>query len=147
MDKQPIWTRWGVAEIELLRRYSRISPGTHAALPFSLTLTEVVVMEGKEVGQYNLVLDALIAENARRVQHFSTIGWWLNTTAQRVLSNRGKRVDFDGDIFDFVVAKLTCGLEDRDTDSGHQRFRVLSIVWSDPRPADHPLPLDTGRTA
>jgi hypothetical protein len=138
MSKPLIWTRRGVAEIELLRRYGRLKVGTLATITFRLEFKEVVVMEGKDVGQYELIVDGRVADDPRRIQSYQSIGWGFNTTSWFFMSSRTERIRFEGDVFDYALLTVRHGLERRDTESKQQRFRVVEVRWEDARPADHP---------
>jgi hypothetical protein len=140
MSKPLIWTRRGVAEIELLRRYGRLKVGTRATIPFRLEFKEIVVMEGKDVGQYELIIDGHVANDPRRLLSYKPIGWLFNKTNWFFIPRRGESFRFQGDVFDYALVSAETSLESRTTDSKQQRFRVLSVTWQDPRPADHPEP-------
>lgn len=131
-----VWTRRGEAEIELLRRYGRLKVGTRATIAFRLEFKEVVVIEGKDVGQYERIIDGQVADDPRRIQSYQSIGWVFNTTNWFFMAS-GR---FEGDVFDYALLTVRHGLERRDTESKQQRFRVLEVRWRDARPADHPEP-------
>jgi hypothetical protein len=129
-----MWERRGSAEIELLRRYGRQRVGARAVVPFVLQFKGVANIKGEDVGQYELVATLQIADDPRRSMSYAPIGWRLGKRNSFKILHRGQRVNFEGDVFDYALVRVTQTIEERDTRSGHQRFRVCRIEWQDPVP-------------
>jgi len=118
--------RRGVIEVETLRRYGRVPPGTRAR--GSLTLSRT----GSSYLGYCLKIHIQVGSDPRPVGceiHFEwdraesvPLTWWT--------AFRGGCVKVEArDLFDGAIQQATLHIEDQSTRKGHQRFRVTRAEW------------------
>lgn len=118
--------RQGVVEIETLRRYGRVPIGTRAEFPIFLVKHDA----GYYWAQYTL----RIGEDPREIGVSCGINVFTGGGEETIRLSRyvrGVLKPFEGNLADYALSRVVDSLEEMNTPSGYQRFRVIRAEWSD----------------
>jgi hypothetical protein len=132
-----MWQRHGKAEVELLRRFGQAPAGTRTWASFVLTQKLQRESNGQAVGIYTWDLCLDVPGGSRRFE-ISAISFahpLAGLPRDTKTHFRGKTMDtFGWDVFQSTLVAVTEAIESEQTRSGHSRFRVVHIEWTEPPP-------------
>jgi hypothetical protein len=115
-----------VVEVETLRRFGRVPIGTRAEFPFFL-------VEYDTAG-YWVNYTIRVGEGPRGIGVSCGINLFPRGGKKTIRVSRyvrGVLKRFEGNLADYALALVVDSLEEMNTRSGYQRFRVIRAEWSD----------------
>ncbi len=118
--------RHGNIEIETLRRYGRVPPGTRAQGVLTLSRTD-----SPHLG-YCLKVRICVGADPRPIEVEMHFGWEKSEEEPRTWWQTFRGVSTKvqaSDLFDGALKKATLFVEGESTSQGYQRFRVTSAEW------------------
>ena len=121
--------RRGIVEIETLRRYGRIPPGTRVRGAVVLTRRTDPSCLG-----YGLKVRLEVKDDPRPVAFDLDFDWDRGEDEPATWWEffRGKHTRIQADnLLDAAGKHLTHEIESRNTGTDHQRFRVIRVEWKD----------------
>jgi hypothetical protein len=115
----------GVVEVETLRRYGRVPIGTRAHGSFVLTRWDSTT--------YWVDYTLRIGDDPREIGANCLINVFHGGSKEIVRLSRyvrGVLTRFEGNLADYAISRVVDSLEEMNTPSGYQRFRVVRAEWS-----------------
>jgi hypothetical protein len=116
----------GVVEVETLRRYGRVPVGTRAVFP--------IVLVKEDATHYHAQCTIRVGEDPRETTFICLISGITGGSEETIRLSRyvrGVLKPFEGNLAAYALSQVVDALEEMNTRSGHQRFRVVRAEWND----------------
>ncbi|HKB35083.1 MAG TPA: hypothetical protein VKD72_01430 [Gemmataceae bacterium] len=117
-------TARGIVEIETLRRYGRVPPGTRAQGSFTLARIR------GPLGNC-LKFQIRIGDDPRKVARTIYFDWSSQGKVRMGWWHRGAHKSAEVDLKEWALIQVSDEIEEMNTSKGHQRFCVIRVEWVD----------------